>query len=86
MKADADSTAVPVAMAVADARVLAGAPHSEGVDVPEVIADPGPDSGRAEVDRVDPVLLDSAGIPRRPRRGAAADPAGMIAVTDRPNP
>lgn len=87
MKADAGSTVVPVAMAVADARVLAGALHSEGVDVPEAIADPGPDSGRAEgalavpVDRAAPVPLDSAGIPPRHRLAADAAPAGMTVVT-----
>ena len=95
MKAAADSTAVPVVMAGVDDRAaLAGVLDSEAADVPEAIADRGPDlapaPGAPEV-LVDPAapaqaLPDFAGIRPRPRPEAAdAAPAGMTAVTHRPN-
>lgn len=94
MKAAADSTAVPGAMEAADAPASAGAPRLEGADVPEAIADRGPDLAPAPVAPevlVDPAapaqaLPDFAGIRPRPRPEAAdAAPAGMTAGTPHPN-
>lgn len=94
MKADADSTVVPVAMEAEDAPASAGAPRLEVADVPAAIAEPGLDlalagvAPEALVARGAPVLALPDFVGTRPKllpEAADAAPAGMTVGTALPN-